>query len=178
MISLGIPERLVSIYMEPGKLDLLCYIPPLEIISKGIPYLRATLEFNDQYTLLFDRFYAYMIKICTHRYNPELWNVYQFRNQWENIQNRTNNALERFNRIMNERLPKHPNISKLVETIKKISAETVIKLDDIANKRITLVMYRPMLFLQLPDAYLDFETQNEEQNYSFSDEDEDDDSIC
>eukprot|EP00957_Ditylum_brightwellii_P141001 10742170-Ditylum_brightwellii.AAC.1 len=59
------------------------------------------------------------------------------------LQNHTNNALERYNRHLNEIFPKaHPNLPAFVTVLKKESNRVVTKLDQIRNGKIPLPTYQ------------------------------------
>ena len=49
--------------------------------------------------------------------------------------NRTNNPLERFNRKLNERIPRHPTVQVLVSILKDISNEYVDLMKNIRLRR-------------------------------------------
>jgi hypothetical protein len=154
--SLNFSENLIQVFMEPGNLDLLCYIDPAEIVSKGIPYLKKKLDYG-QDKLMMDCFFSYFVKTWCQFYSPDLWNVHRFKDKWEDIQNRTNNPLERFNRTMNATIPSNPKLCVFMDYIKLISQEWLKKLDDIKNKRIALPEHRPMLYVYPTPEYEAFD---------------------
>ena len=143
--------------------DLLCYVPITEIETRGITYLIAKLVPNnpdqlwDQKISAFREYFTYT---WMRSYNPELWNIHRSKEKWENIQNRTNNPLERFNRVMNYTFPTgNPSVPKFIDGIKELSNQTV-KLDDIKNKRVDPVQREEMFFYYPPRSYDIFDPSN------------------
>lgn len=137
--------------------DLLCYVPIVEIEAKAIPYLIATLvplnpdpAWNEKCAV----FWEYFRRTWLILYSPELWNIYRFRNDWDKIQNRTNNALERYNRVMNEKIPAgKPSMPKFIDGIKELSLDQLKKLEDIKQKRINPANRNEMAFYYPPSEY-------------------------
>jgi len=135
--------------LDLGAIDVLTMIPHNEVIVKGIPYVKSLLPETE----LWDRFWKYFEKTWIDRYGIGSWNIYGL----ENVQGRTNNALERHNRAINDLFPNaHPNLLNFAETIKKQSFET--------NKTINLIRLgkekAPDHFIglahKIPKAYTDF----------------------
>jgi len=57
-------------------------------------------------------------------YKPRYWNVFDVEDRA--LVNRTNNALERFNRTIKDKFPNaHPNMSMFLTAIREISADYV-----------------------------------------------------
>ena len=68
--------------------DLLCYVSIVEIDTKAIPYLIATLIPLNPDPALNEKcavFWEYFRRTWLILYSPELWNIYRFRNDWEII---------------------------------------------------------------------------------------------
>lgn len=100
--SFQVDNNVCNQLMRPGGLDLLCYIPEDEVVEKGIPYLMSV------YPSVDDQFWVYLQNTWTVSYPIQSWNISRFETRWEEIQNRTNNPLERFNREMNSRIKSNP----------------------------------------------------------------------
>ena len=135
--QLRIPGHILyAIAGTNGLIDLLTVIDPLEVVCKGIPYIKsklAALELTPECKLALARFWRYFLKIwCNGRYQIASWNVSRL--DPDSIVNRTNNALERFNRTLKERLlvvvvpHAHPSMAQFLETIKQLSHEHVQEL--------------------------------------------------
>jgi hypothetical protein len=160
MGDLGISQQLIVEFCHKnGPFDLLSVIPPDEIVSKGIPYIRS--QFNTgKYASDFDRFWKYFEKQWIKTVSPLTWNVHHLIHdpyQRELLINRTNNPLERFNRKLNDHFPSaHPSMAMFVETLATISNEYVQLLGNIAQGRQTpppdYVVYVP----EVPDTYSSF----------------------
>ena len=81
----------------------------------------------------------------------------KFKDCFEQIQNRTNNGLERFNRTLNQLFDHQtPSLPVFVEKIKEISSQTLQNLDDIKNFRKQPHQREVMGYLVVEDAYYDF----------------------
>eukprot|EP00957_Ditylum_brightwellii_P079130 6018151-Ditylum_brightwellii.AAC.1 len=74
------------------------------------------------------------------------------------LQNRTNNALERYNCHLNEIFPKaHPDLPAFVTVLKEESNRVVMKLDQIRNGKIPLPAYQEVNLLDIPSDYFAFD---------------------
>lgn len=139
MIELGIPKPLIhSLCKSNGLLELLTVIPPEDIITKGIPFIRSQLAVG-KYSSNFERFWKYFESQWMKQCGPHVWNLYHLLNdptKQEVLLNRTNNPLERFNRKLNEHFPHaHPSMPMFVETLAGIANEYVHLLENIAQGR-------------------------------------------
>ena len=87
------------------------------------------------------------------KYPPSLWNYNaQMRDE---IINRTNNPLERFNRTLNKAFPTaHPNMDNFVSTINSISGRFVDLLKDIQRGRARPPHHEPVPVPTIPAAYI------------------------
>ena len=141
--------------MMSGNLNLLCDIPISEIADRGIAYIRAKFE-PVNLRVLFDEFWVYCSTTWLSLYKPEMWNVHAFKDCWEDIQNQSNNPIERFNREMNANLVKNPTMPDFIETVKKLSCDLVQKLADIASKKIFMPKRPEMGYLEISDDYYEF----------------------
>lgn len=139
--------NLVGIYDSEsgvGLLEMLTFINPAEIESKGIPYIQRTLTASgvtQGYESEMEEYWIYFVKTWVHTFEPLTWNVYHLitdehgnrKATFEGLSEeecqlfqRTNNCLERFNREMNEAFPvSHPNLFQFIETIKDKSNKYV-----------------------------------------------------
>jgi hypothetical protein len=87
------------------------------------------------------------------KYSPTLWNVHNN----DNIINRTNNPLERYNRRINKVFPvAHPNILSFLETIKKESNEYVSMFNLIKSGRMSSPKHLPVTYATIPADYYSF----------------------
>jgi hypothetical protein len=105
LLGFNIPKHIVSEPMaEDGLMELLTIIDINEIVSKGTPYIRANCVHEVDYKDKFDLFWRYFVSTWLQRYDPQTWNIHHIlgRERPISIVNRTNNALERYNRELNE----------------------------------------------------------------------------
>lgn len=113
------------------------------------------------YEQKFDKFWSYFVKTWTKYYEISTWNLFHLIGDpgaQEELLQRTNNCLERYNREMNKEFPvAHPNISGLVTVIKKKSIEYINRItriqqgDDVATNHNTHVVLP-----SIPLAYTSF----------------------
>ncbi|KAE8964868.1 hypothetical protein PR001_g28909 [Phytophthora rubi] len=113
MLKEGISESEVGIAMQDGAIDELTTVRPSEIIRSGIRNVKTTImeECQDQNipysTEQWSKFWKYFVRTWIKQYKPEDWNVYGI----QDIVNRTNNPLERYNRTLNRAMGElHPDI--------------------------------------------------------------------
>jgi hypothetical protein len=69
------------------------------------------------------------------------------------VRNRTNNALERFNRTIKETLGTHPPIQKYVDGIKQISIDYVQRIENIRKNRERAPTYVSNRVSELPEDF-------------------------
>lgn len=98
MKELGIDSKERKKALE--VINILTVIPHDEILSKGIAYCQHVIDSNDQ---KWKSFWFYFQNTWIRDYPPEVWSF--FEKDLQNIQNRTNNPLERYNRTMNNAFP-------------------------------------------------------------------------
>lgn len=120
--NIQMPETDVTRAMKIGVLDLLCVIPRDEIVTYGIPFLREKLEKEaDADTIkkwdIFWKYFDYWLSII-----PS-WNICEENGEYIELTNRTNNALERYNRRINELFKdkKPPRLIEFVQICEKES---------------------------------------------------------
>lgn len=70
--------------------------------------------------------------------------------------NRTNNPLERFNRKLNERIPRHPTVQVLVDILKQICNEYVDMMKDIKLQRYKGKKHLPVPIPEIPSDFASF----------------------
>jgi hypothetical protein len=90
------------------------------------------------------------------RYDPKTWNIQEVLSERpENIINRTNNPLERFNGKLNSYNAKHPTMLRFVEIIKEVCCKTKQDLDDArANPGVTRAYkHQPVTLYTIPPLY-------------------------
>ena len=98
-------------------------------ISKKIKKIRK--EVNKTEKKKWNKFYQYFNKIWMKDDMFDIWNVSNTLSKNVDIQNRTNNALENFNKQLNGEFGfAHPNIFNFINTIKRISIEKFRELND------------------------------------------------
>jgi len=90
------------------------------------------------------------------RYDPTSWNISHLLQNAvgrENLINRTNNPLERFNRRLNDLGLVHPSMVQFVSAIKTVSAEYVEELDYIKKNVIKKPVHKACTVHTVPDNY-------------------------
>ena len=134
-------------------MDILTVIPIEEIIPKGIPYIRA--NFNERGNReKFDQFWTYFVNTWIRNYPPDLWNYTNTPNARDNMVNRTNNPLERYNRTLNQAFPcAHPTMDHFVSTINKEARRYARLLLDIQRGHANPPTHAPVPTVVIPRAY-------------------------
>jgi hypothetical protein len=139
-----------------GVMNILTVIPINEIIKKGIPYCRSKINEDGQESKL-HAFWKYFEKTWCNEYDPNLWNYSGIENPEDTLINKTNNALERFNRRLNDAFPTaHPSMSQFVEVIKEISVDYVEKLVQIKHGHLKAPIHQPVTMYSIPPDYVTF----------------------
>ena len=139
-------------------MNFLTIIPISDIIPYGIPYLKATFPSKGVESQL-ETFWSYFQNNWMVRYPPSLWNFNE--KVRDELINRTNNPLERFNRTLNEVFPTaHPNMDTFITTINSISARYVDTLHDIQHGRTRPPRHEPVPFPRIPAAYTYFRARS------------------
>ncbi|KAE8912720.1 hypothetical protein PF005_g24031 [Phytophthora fragariae] len=166
MLKEGISENEVGIAMQDGAIDELTTVRPSEIIRSGIRNVKTTImeECQDQNipysTEKWSKFWKYFVRTWIKKYKPEDWNVYGV----QDIVNRTNNPLERYNRTLNRAMGEpHPDIGKFVVVLEAEAQRYVDSLADVANRRVrTHRRVRPRLSSYVIEAAEDSPCEDEE----------------
>jgi len=149
MKELGIPKEEITVAMRPGALDILTLIPHGEVKTKGIAYVKSLLPETDKW----NEFWKYFRGTWLTRYDIGDWNVHDV----INAQNRTNNALERFNRTLNDLFSSaHPNLLNFVDTIRKQSFETFKTLNLIRLEKERPPQHAIGICKEIPEEYILF----------------------
>ena len=136
--EIKMPEKDVKRVMQIGVLDLLCVIPRDEIVKYGIPFLREKLETDaDADTInrwnIFWKYFDYWLSII-----PS-WNICKENGEFIELNNRTNNALERYNHDFNKLFQKKPSLIEFVQTCEEESRHQADQLRQIrAGKRLEI----------------------------------------
>ncbi|KII69963.1 hypothetical protein RF11_07748 [Thelohanellus kitauei] len=81
-----------------------------------------------------ESFLAYFNDVWMKKYPIEIWNNFNLFNNESNNMFRTNNALERFNRELNERFTNpHPNLYCFIKKNKEISIKRSIEIESTSD---------------------------------------------
>ena len=136
-------SRLVG---SDGLINFLTVIDPT-LMAKAIRYIRANMN-EGEWESVFNKFWTYFEKIWMRltphhtdkgRFLVTSWNIFhliktdgslkQTEEGCDVMVNRTNNPLERFNKTMNERVPKHPTVTNFVDCVKRITHDYVCQME-------------------------------------------------
>ncbi|KUF91609.1 Hematopoietic prostaglandin D synthase [Phytophthora nicotianae] len=162
LIDLRIPKETVSHVMASGAIDVLTVIPIDEIAEKGIPSVRSRVD-ESGHRVKWDTFWRYFKRTWMRTYDPALWNVNAI-SETMDIVNRTNNALERFNRDLNESFSSaHPNLLPFMAVIKQKSKDHVELIEDIRHHRQEAPPHGNLITVEIPAAYRAFCEQQEQE---------------
>ena len=118
---------------------------------------------DDQITSASDRlkwiqFWEYFESFwCASADFMETWNIIDPDESHYDLQNRTNNALERYNRAMNDLFPTpHPSLLLFVQTIESEAREQVQRMDDIRVGRVVPLALEELTINEVPAIYTTF----------------------
>ncbi|OWY90517.1 hypothetical protein PHMEG_00041328, partial [Phytophthora megakarya] len=96
-------------------IDRLTIVRRMDVPLQGVHDVRFLIKDN------WKKFWKYFKKIWIHKFKPEWWNINGIR---EDIVNRTNNPLERYNRTLNSAFSvAHPDIIRFISVIEEQSRE-------------------------------------------------------
>ena len=120
------------------------------------------LGIEEGYTDAFDSFWKYFVKTWTKQYDVKSWNLHHLLNNptaINELRQRTNNCLERYNREMNNAFKTaHPNLITFVDIIKGKSLEFVERIKRVANNEERAPVHNTHIVIPpIPQAYIDFE---------------------
>ena len=162
MLHLKMDEKQVSMAMHKHVIDVLTIIPHDEILTKGIPYVRSIIdkECNSDIDLKkWDDFWRdYFIKFWMSSEDfVKTWNIYDEDHDYKDLQIRTSNGLERYNRSINEKFPTpHPSLFQFVTTIEEEGRYQVQRLEDIRYEKVKRLKLQGLSIEQIPLTYLNF----------------------
>jgi hypothetical protein len=132
LVKLQVAEDQISRAMQRGALDRLTQTS-LDQIDIAISQIRATVSEGDSKNK-WDIFYQYFKDNWLKRYDFDTWNLCTARSLNVDKKNRTNNALENFNRQLNSKFPTpHPNIFHFIDVIREISCKYVRLISEIKS---------------------------------------------
>jgi hypothetical protein len=156
MKKMGLPQQHIQQLMAPGALDILTVIPVDEIETIGILYVRSLINEAGCRTS-WDGFWKYFKDTWMQKYRPQWWNINELSSEEDDIQNRTNNPLESYNRILNTVFPTpHPSLAQFIEVIKQQSIGYVHKLYNIRMRREERPNRVPFVYPPIPPHYIAF----------------------
>jgi hypothetical protein len=117
MMKLSLPVDDCRIALS--AIDVLTLCPHDEIEIIGISYVKFKVNSESE---KWSSFWSYFNRTWLLNFSPATWNIHGL----SGVQNRTNNALERFNRTFNSHFTTaHPSLIHFLEIVKKQSQETL-----------------------------------------------------
>ncbi|KAE9164694.1 hypothetical protein PF002_g31540, partial [Phytophthora fragariae] len=131
LIDLRIPANQIAEAMSPGVIDVLTVIPIDEIRSKGIPYVMSIVNTKGA-ARIWTSFWDFFVRTWMTMFPPSLWNVNTYIEQEMEMQNRTNNPIESYNRRAKKAFGSHPTLVVFVEQAKEEAKRYLELLDDIS----------------------------------------------
>ncbi|CAN0061560.1 unnamed protein product, partial [Heterosigma akashiwo] len=140
LLKLGVSKSKVKESMvRGGPVDWLTVMPLDEIEEKGIAFVKANFDCR-KFSSEFEAFWGYFRDEWLGRTDPHTWNLTVALSCEEPLKAmvtrfRTNNALERFNRILHSLFSTRPNVVLFAEKIRAYSQEVVVELQRIQGKR-------------------------------------------
>lgn len=133
-----LPEPEVKIAMERGVLDVLTVLEH-ERIPQGIKWVKKKIrdrceEEGHAYSRVkWNSFWRYFQRTWIDMFPPKFWNIHDV---LHSAVARTNNALERCNRKLNDAFPTpHPSLPRFIQTIEEVSRQYVNLRNDTAAGR-------------------------------------------
>ena len=167
MLELHIPALFVhEVMKEGGPMELLTVIPVIEILAKGLPYVKekvSQIPFAGLHAEKLEKFFRYFEKtFCSDgaKYQYPLWNIsgtIDSTTEESILINRTNNPLERFNRHLNDAFSTpHPTMIEFVSTIRRLSLECLRTLQLIKQNRSNRPVHQPVTIPKIPAEYVTF----------------------
>ncbi|KAG3032222.1 hypothetical protein PC121_g4092 [Phytophthora cactorum] len=157
MVELRIARPQISAVLRPGVIDVLTIIPVDQIADKGIHFVRAQMDETGNKTK-WDAFWRYFRKTWMKSYGAGLWNVNSMTESGIDLQNRTNNPLEGYNRAFGDRFTvKHPSLLSFVETAKADARRFMQLIDDVKHNRRYSPPHAPNVEPRIPVEFHDFE---------------------
>ena len=127
-----IPKHEVEQAMTRNVIDILTIIPRKEILKKGIPYVRSIIQESNKakWDLWWENYFKKYWMSSTAFIKT--WNIHNKGKKYKDIQNRTNNGLERYNRHLNQKFPTpHPSLLIFVSALEEEARAQVQGLENI-----------------------------------------------
>ena len=118
------------LHMDPAAIKqwklvdwILCIIPWDEIVKYGILYVRAKVESGQSAETItkWNKFWEYFNHQWLKVVPVSSWNICEKDGEYVDFANRTNNALERYNRQFNSLFPKKPSLIEFVQVVENES---------------------------------------------------------
>jgi hypothetical protein len=156
-LELKIPKDVVSRLLGPAGLINILPMIPINELPKGVQYIRAMFD-EEKYTAQFDTFWTYFKKVWLKKYDSNLWNISGLLEDDPNdLINRTNNPLERYNRTLNKAFPEaHPSVIDFVRVIRSEGQRYVRKYEEIKRGRRARQHHLLPTLFTVPQSYYDF----------------------
>jgi hypothetical protein len=153
MMDCNIPKNLISEMIgSGGLLEVLTVIPIGEIETKGIPYVRSKCK-EEGYLSSFNQFWNYFKSTWLDRFPPSDWNI-NGKIMKDNVINRTNNPLERYNRTIASCFKvSHPNMDTFVRELRTLCNRYVTTYNNVKNGYSTSVQRSPIKHFKIPEDY-------------------------
>ena len=168
-------RAIVRKFMQIGVLDLLTIIPVDDIIPYRIPYLRDMMESDMTYLEeiynadgleyiedveknMWEQFWAYFDKQWMGKLHDS-WNIHDQDDHYKDYVNRTNNALESYNRCYQDLFPTcghKVRLTEWVEITQQDSRYQAEQLEDIRRGRRKQPTHKGSAIPELPAEYLLF----------------------
>ena len=159
LLELRVPKAVIHqlLGVENSLMDLLTVIPIPEIVVKGILYIHA--HFNEQGNEeKFNSFWSYFVNTWIREYPADLWNFTRSPSARDNMVNRTNNPLERYNRTLNQAFPcAHPTMDHFITTINAEARRYARLLEDIQRGYATAPPHLPVPVPTIPPSYHNYQ---------------------
>ena len=153
--------------MIPGNLDMICLVKH-DQIEYCIDYIRAHVGEDSG---KWESFWKYFRKVWVNTYGVQVWNISHLVESDLVIRNRTNNALERFNRTIKQKLGMHPSLAKYVDGIKEISNDYVQRINDVREGRERQPQHLETRLGGIPDNFESWVYEEEGYMWVLRDED-------
>ncbi len=158
-----LPEQIGSA-MRSCVLDLLTVISPDEIEEYGIPYVRNCIEKNlcEDEIKMWDTFWYYFMDTWMGKL-VKSWNICDADGTHRDLLNRTNNAMESYNRAFNSNFDKKPSLIEFVEKTEQESRAVEDRLDGIRKHKEKRPDYRAPTIPEIPNAYTAFKAEKDKK---------------
>jgi len=169
-------DDLTAKLMRPDMLEVLTLIPHDEVISSGFQYIYHRLQPDHVGRTQLDEFFQYFRNTWIKKFSVKDWNISRFLDTGNELANRTNNPLEKYNRVLNELFP-HPHPS-LKDFVVKLRCEAERVFQEYQNVQSGLA--RPPVHSQMnlysewsiPNAYRAFRQQEQDEAGKYHEPDE------